>query len=356
MEDPSANDWFRRNGIPHEVSKDVPEQYLPFKRFAFEIARGWERFIEQPQLRLLSDDAFGGVYERGGLFTFFQVLRARIKKNVTYAYWTNIAVRCFTEALNMESDKSDYPSVNFANRMQKICFSLFYYEYYSGQAASVVREFIATADVKACFMEYAHAYLHQNLASRNSCWNTIQARLGDLTVDETKAVYGLINTDPNAFDKSKWSHEDHACRFIVCVYEALRNWCERRDVSNDTAWLFERYNFSNNYNFDMTDKYWFGWSLLTFLMLCFQHSMVHDSTRYEDVLAPVLYEDWQMGNVVNFPPYKIAMMNVSPYSKWNTDDFENQVDISMAVYQGILTEEDERLLENPEYESETEVR
>ncbi|KAI4867805.1 hypothetical protein F4820DRAFT_445628 [Hypoxylon rubiginosum] len=351
--DPTAGSWSRRSGVPYEVS--TPEgQFIPFKTWMMRYARGWLRFIEQPDLKP-DPELFGDAYSLGGLFNFFSVVRARVKKNVIYAMWSRLASQRMNAVLTVDIDDEERSAEDTALlRIGGLAFYLFPRDFLdSNELGARLREFIAAEPVKECFYEYKEDYLDHYQATSNSFWNVIQPRLGDTKIDLLRQKYGSHGTDRLDIYKGNWNHEDHACRFILCLYDVLRGYLSAANVMPSTARGFERYAFSETYSPDMVDQYWFGWALLTFLVKCWQHNQSHPLEEYGALLAPVLYPGWPGGNKVDFPHFQIGMINLNPDSKWSTEEFPNRVPVNDALEFRVISEEDAEEANDPIYESET---
>ncbi|KAI1779835.1 hypothetical protein F4818DRAFT_154924 [Hypoxylon cercidicola] len=348
-EDPSLSDFYHINGIPHEVSTPNGE-WIPFKRWILSVARYWSRFVDQPNLSGMNPDCFGDIYDRGGLINFVSVARARLKRNVRYALWTNIAWSCFEHSLNVTSTM--FPA---QIRLHTICFALFYHEYDHPRSLQRIREFIASKPVKKCFTEFVSDYLLEHTEETNSFWNVIQPRLGETPMNTLRAKYGSYATNGALLNKVGWNREDHACRFILAVHDALGIYLSRANVRPSAARAFERYAFSGGYFLDVKDKHWFGWSLLTFLTMSWHHNQEFPVPTYDEVLAPVLYDDWEALKLVFYPEPKVGMIDLNPDSKWDTDEYPNEVNLRPAVMEGIISMANEDALDDPQYESDTDL-
>ncbi|XXG94497.1 hypothetical protein Hte_000754 [Hypoxylon texense] len=352
--DPTEGTFYTRYGVPHEVS--TPEgDFIPFKVWMQRYARGFQRFIAQPDLPA-NPELFGDAYDLGGLFNFFRIVRARIKRHTMCNFWTRMASLRMNILLRYEfSSIGEGISDEHAAEMRLIavCYYLFPEEFTSAEASERVREFIASQPVKQCFREYEAAYLVHNPETPNSFWSVVQPRLGDTRIDLLRPKYGSFDTDPNDVDKDNWDHEDHVCRFIICVYDVLKRFLNDAGVRPSTAVGFETYVYTERYSPDMTDQHWFGWALHMFLVKCWQHNQAFPTPEYDLYLAPVLHDSWVEGRRAALPATQVKMVDLDPDTKWNDDVFPNRVPTAEAVQLGFLDVNDLDPILHPTYESDT---
>lgn len=160
----SDEDFYHRNGVPHEVSvRNNPGEYIPFKKFMMTIARAWARRIPtpQPNPELFGDD-HGSVR-----INFFRVIKARIAKNKSFAFWSRLSVVRQESALSQVWQ----PMPNMQDhalhaRVEAIAFSLTNIEFERTDIEPLKR-YINSPAVRIAFDEYFEDYLQWNLATAN---------------------------------------------------------------------------------------------------------------------------------------------------------------------------------------------
>ncbi|KAI1085926.1 hypothetical protein F5B19DRAFT_248253 [Rostrohypoxylon terebratum] len=308
-------DFYYRMGVPHQVLMPSGE-WLPFQTWMLRVARGWWKQVDQPPV---SPSAFGSHYNVGQI-NFFRVMRSRIDRNVKYAVFTRFARRRQWEGIC----KWDDP----VSRQRSIMFSL------TGEGARVVDDptsdevasllrFIRSDIVRLPWYEYWNGYLKHNPWTSNPAWSMIQKSLhNDALADHRRRAYGKGDLSVHEeLDKSNWSHEDHAIRFIISVYYPMKAYVHSggHDSSDVPAgWRACAYKTENRPDID--DRYWFGFSLLMLLTLSWQHHSKFPSKKYHDRLVPALYYDFKTGRKMRFPRHKVGQIDLSPFTPWEIDE------------------------------------
>ncbi|KAI0148076.1 hypothetical protein F4776DRAFT_297918 [Hypoxylon sp. NC0597] len=360
-------DWYHRNGIPHEILTPMPNQFdaegrqkkvwLPFKMWMRRVARAWWKAPAQDPL---NPELFDGIYDRGNI-NFFRVMKSRIARQRQCAFY----MRLLSIAQDAAFGKGESLDVatRFEFRRQVIIFSLMGLDndniLSEGLKMQELLRFIISPAVRGAFIEYYQNWLQHNPDTRNPRWNLIQSAFADRSlaaVQRRRRTYGVGRLrERRPVNKDGWIHEDHAMRFLTTLHyigraQMIRNNIESGDANN--GW--RRYMFSNYVYVDFEDKYWFGYALLNLLIKSWQFNRVHPHPRYEAVLVPVLYEDFQPAEIT-FPKLDVGFIDLSPSSPWTTSDvnYAPTIDFATSNSLGLTTPDIVTLLW--EAESETEL-
>ncbi|KAI2468775.1 hypothetical protein F4781DRAFT_250662 [Annulohypoxylon bovei var. microspora] len=353
----APDDWYFRNGIFHAVSTPNSNEYLFFKRWMLEVARGWWRPASEATL---NPEAFAGIYDRGQV-NFFRVVRSRVDKQVQYAFWTRIARRRHDEALTFVVPGQGRNVDPLQFRQELLMFSLTGIEAANMNNESSIEvetlaRFIRSPAVKASFLEYTEDYLSTHEATSNPRWNMVQPFLAnpDLAASRRRAYGEGTPSERENLSKSNWIHEDHALRFIICLYNLGRKQFALASIdSEDALHGWSSYLFSEGSFPDVEDRHWFGFSLLMLLISSWQHNKAHPIFEYDDFLVPALYPRFQP-RPFDFPQTEVGEIDLSPQSPWVIEkDYEPPFDLAACRALGYLRpNEDDELFEE---ESETEL-
>ncbi|KAI1802690.1 hypothetical protein F4811DRAFT_572847 [Daldinia bambusicola] len=356
---PRKISWWRGRGIPHEVTRPYVnnlehnkfvlnpyEPWIPFKRFMMDIARMWTRPQQPPEG--ISEELFGGIYGAPRI-NFFRVMRYRISVHKAYAFWTDfmrdLQVRAMSDTLphmsvyNEPNDPEAGARQRCYHRQSLIMLSLIglnnqlpeYHPTYNTAGVEQLQEFIRSPAVMGPWVEFVRDYLSDHPDSENPRWCLLQPAMANKDIaTATRNFY--TRADAN---KTNWTLLDHAVRFIIIIYDHGLSMSEDRE---DTVhmwsydWPFGHYFYEGVSAIDMTDRYWFGFSLLMLLMRSWQYNRAHPDPIYPHVLVPALYYPYEPHNY-EFPQNDVGMVDLSPKSKWEagnpvrtTFDFRNAFD------------------------------
>ncbi|KAI0841927.1 hypothetical protein F5Y06DRAFT_306891 [Hypoxylon sp. FL0890] len=322
-------DWYHTHGIPHEVAvpklgNPTESEWMPFKAWMMTVARAWFRTPEQVPL---NPELFDGIYDRGSI-NFFRVMKSRIARQKQYAFWQRLAYRRFEAALT--HDLTRFPDDGLLFRRRNIVFALMgMNDADIHNNSGLMREFlqfIMSPAVKGAFLEYFQDWLRWHPDQRTPRWNKIQSAMADRSPAaeaRRRGKYGLGRlNERQPVPKNDWTHEDHVIRFLMVLYNKGRLQLINSDSieSGDAAGGWQRYFFSEISWVDLEDRYWFGYSLLMLLIMSWQGNTRHPHPRYEEILIPALYEDFERIEGDWVPDINIGMVDMSPSSPWNTSD------------------------------------
>ncbi|KAI1208044.1 uncharacterized protein F4807DRAFT_468920 [Annulohypoxylon truncatum] len=346
-------DFYHRNGIPHEVS--TPGGWRSFRLWMLEVARSWWQTVDRPAL---NPESFGDIYERGNV-NFFQVMRSRVDRQVKYAVWTNFARRRHWEALTMSHEGYDR-SYAIRLRQEGIMYSLCGMDgsLVSGddsQEAESFARFLRSPAVRLPWEEFGEDWLASHHDTSNPKWNQVQSILAnpDLATYRRRA-YGVgIPDERRRLDKTNWSYEDHAIRFIISVYHLGVAVLAEDGIGPDdplSGWrscLFKQTNTP-----DIEDRHWFGFCLLMLLTVSWQHNVRHPTIHYNDRLVPAIYPDYAGGDF-SFPDTEVGMVNLSPLTPWIIyPPYECPFDFHTTASLGVTQAGEHLALEQRESETE----
>ncbi|KAI1382024.1 hypothetical protein F4677DRAFT_439828 [Hypoxylon crocopeplum] len=339
-EDILTFDWYNRFGIPHEVSlPNSPHGFISFRLWMVQVARAWSKPVRAAGL---NPDLFGGIYDQGRI-NFFQVMRFRIARQRAYAFYVGLAwykQQCVltTRPGNMDIFGEYTPEGPIE---MQILFSLvgldFNFIHVSTEEIERLKRFIRSPAVRTTFIEYATDYLETNENTTIPRWNIIQPSLSNPDLAASRAAaYGRTWEDSSRLNKTHWSHEDHAIRFILTLYEAATRQLEYDDIGTWNARSFERFFFSTASAPDMADRHWFGYSLLNLLLLSWQYNQVVAWDNYPAVLVPALYEGFRPARI-RYPRPNLGEIDLSPHTPWIWfDDYVPTMDLQTAVTLGLI--------------------
>ncbi|KAI0854306.1 hypothetical protein F5Y00DRAFT_256799 [Daldinia vernicosa] len=365
-----ADSWFRIRGIPHEVSRppvddpewnegvpDPSEPWIPFKRWMMDIARTWTRPWPRESDLNVNEDTVGDLYRHDcSRMNFFRVMRYRISKHKSYAYWTQFARKhqhtALTdpfEFLDGRTPSDDVPRperavLHRATQRQSLIFltliGLNNYgiedETINNTGVEALRHFIRSPAVMEPWLEFRHDYLRHHPNMSNPVWNTLQPALA---IPDIQNLRRRVYLAPNP-DKHNWSLMDHAVRFIMVLYHRGRQMAEAREREglDDVHCPWEFYFTSEVSATDMEDRHWFGFSLLMFLVSSWQYNRLHPHPEYERVLTPALYTEyephnWEWEQIDG----DVGMLDLSPTSKWECGDrIKTKFDFGRAYCSGFI--------------------
>ncbi|KAI1459140.1 hypothetical protein F4805DRAFT_422732 [Annulohypoxylon moriforme] len=346
------NDWYFRNGIPHELSAPGNARWQCLKVWMLEVARGWwGPSVEYPRQ---NPDLFRDIYNRGQV-NFFRVARSRIDRQVQYAFWTRFARRRQRAALSIP-----YFSRTIRNRQEFIMFSLTGSDGYMASGddsleVETLARFIRSPAVWDSWIEYRNDYLLAHPDSSNARWNMIQPTLHNRDFPGSmRRAYGRGGwNERRDLDKTDWTHEDHAMRFIISVHNVGTAQLLDAGFGPDDGLSGWRACFFKKGNFpDIEDRYWFGFSLLNLLVLSWQHNRQHPSELYRQRLVPALYKGFEPKKA-SFPDVEVGMVNLDPKTPWIVyPEYRAPFDFPTGESMGIVNAFEGRELY--EQESETE--
>ncbi|KAI1469665.1 uncharacterized protein F4812DRAFT_469755 [Daldinia caldariorum] len=338
--------WWRGRGIPHEVSRpyvddlehnrfvlDPYEPWIPFKRFMMDIARMWTR--PQQQAEGLNEELFGNVYGCTRI-NFFRVMRYRISLHKAYAFWTDfmrdLQVTALTDRFpqldslrNIQDENSTLDlaeTARFNHRQSLIMLSLIglnnlipeYDPVYNNAGVEQLKDFIRSPAVRGPWIEFVRDYLDSHPMTENPQWCQLQPAMANKDVATLRRnFYTQVNVD-----KTNWTLLDHTVRFITFIYEhGLSMSVDREETMHiwNYDWPFGHYFYDDISATDMTDRYWFGFSLLMLLIRSWQYNRAHPNPDYGRILVPALYHPYEP-NEYEFPENDVGMVDLSPKSKW----------------------------------------
>ncbi|KAI1384983.1 uncharacterized protein F4822DRAFT_446098 [Hypoxylon trugodes] len=342
-----ANDWYNRNGIPHQVSLPGQQGWWPLKLWMMGLARGWTDWVKD---KTNDRDNFG-TYELR-YFNFFNAMKKRIAVQKIQAFWTRFAHKRQVNALT----RGPYSEIlgPLKSRVELIMVTLIGLNRDPSDVdhGNTLREFIASLVVTEPFREYRLSYLEQNPQTKNPCWNLIQPVLGNIDIHGSlRATYGTGDeVEMIDVDKSSWSHEDHACRFIRSVYQRALIALESEGLqSGDFEGGFMSYFFMGDgeNTVDIGNKYWFGFSLLCLLIKSWQFNELYPSNDFERVLVPALYPLYQPHRY-NFPAAEVGQIDLSPETHWVSAGKDTPIDFEDLARLGLADVLEEDDLDEPE--------
>ncbi|KAI1105476.1 hypothetical protein F4804DRAFT_350486 [Jackrogersella minutella] len=343
------NAWYINNGIPHEVSTPIPGEWIGFKRWMMQVARGWWRTIEAPAYAKAS---FPGTHSVMRI-NFFRVMRYRIARQRQLNFWTYWVCMRQDEALtNADND--------YNRRLNVIMFSLMGADGIqtirnSSQDIESLARFIRSGIVVVAFKEYYRDYLSTHPDTLNSRWAMVQPWLADPALAGARRRDFGRGSVTDVLDKSRWSHEQHATRFIITLYHltSLQFYVDDIEelLTSESSW--RAYFFSRQHATDTADRYWFGYALLQLMTMSWQHNLAHPTPHYARRLVPALYKSYKP-KPHTFGPISVGQIDLSPASEWKIDDdYVPAFDVEEAEEAGFMEEgENDRLWEE---ESTTEL-
>lgn len=163
--------------------------------------------------------------------------------------------------------------------------------------------------------EYLGAWTH------NPLWPRVQWYLADSNrergwSDWERLGYGDWS---RPIDKSGWTHEDHACRFVLHFYDLLTHpeLAHEHDIRRNLAthhrigqWTAEAH--------DTHDKAWFGYALLCLLIRSWQYKQhaTNSHFRCDQGLVPAMYEGYNPNIFIDYPLVQVGQLNLSPFTPW----------------------------------------
>ncbi|KAI5866518.1 hypothetical protein GGS23DRAFT_614992 [Durotheca rogersii] len=320
----STTSFYMRNGIPHEVLAPDGKTWIPFKAWMLHFCRRLRRaHVYPPQ----NPELFGGVYDRGYV-SFWYVMKNRITIQKTLASMTRM---CVCKQMNAFTADTIGPN----QRFEEIIFTLFGLQY-SDDDWFGLPGFITSRSVRQPWLEFRRDYLESHPFEPNPCWGTIQPILANPRLAAARrAAYGVgLPGEVYVSDKQHWSKEDHACRFIITLY----NMAADRVGTEVDEWRPNAI-FSSTVSLDFSDRHFFGYGLLNLLTQSWQFNQKHPSPLYEEYLTPVIYQGFKPHFFV-FPHLDVGKLDLSSQTPWNTEKPPIHFNAEEARDAGLLTDDD----------------
>ncbi|KAH9995348.1 hypothetical protein F4779DRAFT_636619 [Xylariaceae sp. FL0662B] len=287
------------DGIPDQVLSPDNSTWIDLGYWVMAIARGWTR----TSWRQDDDTPFCKPTE----VSFKDVMQYRIDAQSEYAEVTHNMVNW---------QRNAFESNNFHDRASSIICSLGLFP--RGEIFAAVERLLDSSAVTIPWTEYCQHYLSLHPRTRNALWGTIQFRLAESIVDGEyvgceRLGYGNWETP---IDRSSWSHEDFACRFILHLYDLMSNpelpiehMSTIPDITGD--WQLTR---------NHADRHFFGFSLLCLLTLSWQYKR---RVQVEDVLVPAMMRFFSPQEF-EYPKIQAGKLDLSPFSPWIYEDFSSE--------------------------------
>ncbi|OTB06733.1 hypothetical protein M426DRAFT_9512 [Hypoxylon sp. CI-4A] len=332
--------WYHLNGVPQIVSTRNHQLWLPFTKWMLQVARIWYRKVPVYPL----NPATSGPQPDQVPLSFFTAMRARLWDQRQWAFWSRIAREKQILALTYVHDPDQDPRGD--HRSRYLIFSLVGLDT-DDMDVERYRRFIRSDIVKKPFFEFYHDYLRHHPKASNPKWRVIQPGLSDsvAALRAFRVGAGRYSEKMDRFEegfKDNWSYEDHAMRFILTLYHLAREDFENSNLTDWDATGFQRYFFSTTISKDMQDRHWFGYSLLTLLILSFQYHQSNPLPNYVETLVPALQRDY-IPHPIDFPNVDVGMVSLSLKEPWHyPEKYEMIFDFVTADALGLVDEEEEQ--------------
>ena len=287
------------SGVPDEVL-GPDHEWMPLELFVECVAVNWTRTLLRP-------DADG---ER--VVSFSRVLRHRIERHRQYAD----TAQCFLGLQNhaLQTPEGTPRCVHLLEALGiAIPREEEYEELKAWQESSIVQ---------IPWAEYRHHYTDLDTHTTNPLWPRVQWYLSN-----TNRSRGYCDWERLGFgdwmrpiDKRDWTHEDHACRFILRLYDLVTDSDSSRERTPYADFLTADRRIGRRIaeSYDERDKAWFGYSLLCLLIRSWQYKRTHPERVWADdeQLIPALYLDYEPNPNAKYPPIQVGVVNLSPFTPW----------------------------------------
>lgn len=172
---------------------------------------------------------------------------------------------------------------------------------------------------------YRRGYAYLGAHTQNPLWSRVQWCLAGSNRERGHSDWERLGFGDwmRPIDKSAWTHEEHACRFILHFYDLLTNPELPREhtLRGD---LVENHRVGQRIaeTYDERDKAWFGYSLLCLLIRSWQYKQHNAQELWvpDERLVPALYPTYFVDNYMEYPPIQIGQVNLSPFTPWICGD------------------------------------
>ena len=300
-----------QSGIPEEVL-GPRDRWIPTDLWVDYVAARWERTRIRP-------DVCGSQQ-----VTFSRVLEYRIRKHRKYARTVRDVLGLQLEALSEEKQEQ---------RCVRILGTLGVLEPRE-QEYHELSNWVNSSVVQIPWAEYRCHYDLDTL-TQNPLWPRIQWYLSNTNRDK-----GYSNWEHLGFgqwlrpiSRREWSHEDHACRFILRLYDMIHDLDWNREHASLPDYLVAERVIGSRIaeSYDDRDKAWFGYSLLCLLIRSWQYKQQYTERAWadDDQLIPALQADYDPGYDIKYPPVQVGEVNLSPFTPWvYEDDLPKHIDFS----------------------------
>ncbi|KAI1082700.1 hypothetical protein F5B20DRAFT_577777 [Whalleya microplaca] len=279
------------DGIPDEVMGPDSSAWMDLGHWLTTIARSWKRI----GWRFDHDTCTQELSE----VSFEDVIRYRLDEQAEYSEITHNLVNLQRNAF--ESD-------NFQYRASSLICSLGLEPYW--ETFAEVEALLASPAVTVPWSQYCQNYLELHSRTRNAVWGKIQYRLAQsIRGRDDKGCqrlgYGHWETP---IDRSSWSHEDFACRFILHLYDLMSNPELPIEHMGTIPYVTTNWCLSRNHE----DRHFFGFSLLCLLTLSWQYKR---RVKVKDVLIPAMTPFFSPQKF-KYPKVQVGKLDLSPFSPW----------------------------------------
>lgn len=180
--------------------------------------------------------------------------------------------------------------------------------------------------------DYLHGYDHLSASTQNPLWSRVQWTLSNSNRERGWSDWERLGygdwTRP--IDKSGWTHEDHACRFVLHFYDLLTHpelpheYAIRRNLAINHRigqWTAEAW--------DKDDKAWFGYGLFCLLIRSWQYKQHSANSHWEcdQGLVPAMYENYTPHLFFDYPLVQVGQVNLNPLTPWvHKDDMPKNIE------------------------------
>lgn len=196
-----------------------------------------------------------------------------------------------------------------------------------------LRALLSTRAVQIPWEEYVRTNLDLGLHTQNPLWPRVQWYLANKNHDLGYSDWERLGAGDwdRPIDKSGWTHEDHACRFILHFYDLLQDpELDAEHIAHETLVREQRIGCRIAECYDTRDKAWFGYSLFCLLIRGWQYKQQGTpwtGSGGAEMLVPALHENYVPDRDLEFPPIQVGVVNLSPFSPWvYRDDMPRNID------------------------------
>lgn len=304
------------DGVPDDVLGPDGD-WMPIEEWIPIVASGWTRTVESNT----SSSETGSTANQVQEITFSQVVNYRLSKQEHYAD----TVRTSLELQHLGL-LQDNPVV----RRELILISLGIKDH-RGTDFHELLDWFESSVVQIPWNDYQGSYLDLDAQTQNPLWPRVQGYLANSNRERGYSNWERLGYGDwlRPIDKSDWTHEDHACRFILYFYDLLTHpELPQEHQIHGRLSLEKCVGQRTTESCDEHDKAWFGYSLLCLLIRSWQYKQ-HDPLAIwgcNEGLVPAMYPSYSPNRYTSYPPVQVGEPNLSPFTPWVHED-NNEYDM-----------------------------